>query len=104
MGVVDLQLDMSGLAALCRRYGVAKLEAFGSFVRGDASPDSDLDLLVTYQPNRTVGLDFVALHDELEALLGRHVDMLTRASVEKSPNKYFRRFALRQTEALYEHA
>jgi hypothetical protein len=104
MRVADLGLDVRRLAALCQQYGVSKLEAFGSFVRGDATLDSDLDLLVTYEPGRTVGLAFVALQQELEALAGRRVDLLTRKAVETSPNKYFRRFALRQTEPLYEHA
>jgi hypothetical protein len=97
MGVADLGLDMPSLAELCRRYGVAKLEAFG-----DAGPGSDLDLLVTYLPSRRAGLDFVAMHRDLEALLGCRVDVLTRASVENCPNKYFRRFALRDTEVIYE--
>ena len=102
MRVTDLKVDLQRLAALCHRYGVAKLEAFGSFVRGDAGRDSDLDLLVTYVPGYKAGLDFVALQQELEQLIGRHVDLLSRASIENSPNKYFRRFALRQTEPLYE--
>jgi hypothetical protein len=95
---------VSRLAELCQRYGVARLEAFGSFVRGDASPQSDLDVLVTYEAGRKVGLELVALQQDLEALIGRHVDLLTRASVETSANKYFRRFALRDTEPLYERA
>lgn len=104
MRIGDLQLDLRRMAALCQQYGVRKLEAFGSFVRGDAARDSDLDLLVTYEPGQAGGLEFVALQQELEALTGRRVDLLTRRSVETSPNKYFRRFALRQTEPLYEHA
>ena len=104
MRLVDLKLDVARLAGLCQHYGVDKLEAFGSFVRGDAKTESDLDLLVTYTPGRQIGLEFVELQQELETLAGRHVDLLTRASVERSPNKYFRRFALRETEPLYERA
>ena len=104
MVVDDLQIDRARLAQLCERYGVEQLEAFGSFSRGDAHADSDLDLLVTYSPDVKVGLAFVALQQELEALFGRPVDLLTRRSVEHSPNKYFRRFALRETEAIYQSA
>lgn len=104
MPVANLDVDLPSLAALCRRYSVVKLEAFGSIARGDAGSDSDVDLLVTYDAGHCGGLEFVALQQELEALLGRHVDLLTRASVEKSPNKYFRRFALRHTEPLYVRA
>lgn len=102
MLVDDLQVDRERLAEVCERYGVARLEVFGSFSRGDANAGSDLDVLVTYKPDVRAGLKFVALQRELEALFGRSVDLLTRRSVEGSPNKYFRRFALRRTEPIYE--
>ncbi len=100
----DLQIDRERLADLCERCGVARLEAFGSFTRGDAEAGSDLDILVTFRPGVRVGLEFVALQQDLAALFGRPVDLLTRSSVERSSNKYFRRFALRRTEPIYEHA
>ena len=104
MQVQDLQVDGERLAEICERYGVVRLEAFGSFTRGDAGPDSDLDILVTFGPDVRLGLEFVALQQELERLFGRPVDLLTRRSVERSPNKYFRRFALRRTEPVYERS
>ena len=100
----DLHIDRARLAELCRRYGIERLELIGSFARGDAGPESDVDVLVTFRPGVRIGLEFVRLKEELEALLGRKVDLLTRAAVEGSPNKYFRRFALRRTEAIYESA
>ena len=102
MLVDDLKVDRERLAEVCERQGVARLEVFGSFSRGDAGAGSDLDILVTYEPDVHAGLEFVALQQELEGLFGRSVDLLTRRSVESSPNKYFRRFALRQTEPIYE--
>jgi hypothetical protein len=104
MRTADLHIDPDRLAELCEEYGVARLEAFGSFVSGDAAPSSDLDILVTFEPDAKGGLRIVALQQALEDLTGRSVDLLTRASVERSPNKYFRRFALRRTESLYERA
>ncbi len=104
MQLGDLHIDRTRLSEICRRYHVARLEAFGSFVTGNAGPDSDLDLLVTFEPGAVIGLEFVTLQQEIEAAVGRPVDLLTRASVERSPNKYFRRFALRYTEPLYERA
>ena len=100
MTLSDVHVDRNRLVDICRRYGVARLEVMGSFARGDQTAESDLDLLVTFEPDAKVGLEFVALKLELEALIGKPVDLLTRASVERSPNKYFRRFALRSTEPL----
>ena len=99
----DLDVDRERLAGVCERYGVTRLEVFGSVARGDAKTGSDLDLLVAFKPGTSLGLDFVSLQEELEGLFGRSVDLLTRRSVEQSPNKYFRRFALRRTESIYEH-
>jgi hypothetical protein len=100
----DLHIDREHLADLCRRYGVVRLEVMGSFARGDAEAGSDLDILVTLSPEGAPGLDFILLKEELEALAGRPVDLLTRSAVESSPNKYFRRFALARTEPLYVRA
>ncbi len=102
MVLTELQIDRERLAGCCRRYGVARLEAFGSFATGDARPDSDVDFLVTFRPGVSIGLEFVSLQEELQEIVGRRIDLLTRRSVEESPNKYFRRFALRRTEPLYE--
>ena len=104
MESADLCPNRERLEGLCRRYGVARLEVFGSFARGDAGPESDLDLLVTFEAGTQVGLEFVALKEELALLFGRPVDLLTRASVERSPNKYFRHYALSRTGPLYEPA
>ena len=104
MLVDDLQVDRDELAEVCERYGVERLEVFGSFTRGEAEAESDLDVLVSFRPGARVGLEFVALQQELEELFGRPVDLLTRKSVERSPNKYFRRFALSQPEPIYESA
>ena len=100
----DLQIDRERLTELCERYGVTRLEVFGSFARGDADPASDLDVLVTFAPGVRHGLEIVALQQEFEGLFGRPVDLLTRRSVERSLNKYFRRFALKTAEPLYERS
>jgi len=63
------------LAAICRRYRIAELSVFGSAARGDMRPDSDVDVLVEFEPGAHPGLGFFDLEDELSALFGRHVDL-----------------------------
>lgn len=104
MRLSDLHIDAARLAEICRRHHVERLEAFGSFASGRAEADSDLDVLVTFEPHAGLGLEFVAFHQELQELIGRRVDLLSREAVERSANKYFRRFALRRTRVLYERA
>lgn len=104
MRIEEFQIDTNRLAEICQRHHVARLELFGSFARGEASPGSDLDILVTFEAGAKIGLGIVALQQELETLFDRPVDLLTRDSVERSANKYFRHFALERTEPLYECA
>ena len=100
----DLHVEQEHLAEVCKRYGVVRLEVFGSFTRGDAQAGSDLDIMVTFGPDAPVGLAFVSLQQALETLFGRPVDLVARSAVEHSPNKYFRHYALRRTEPIYERA
>jgi len=104
MRIDELHFDPRRLAEICVNHDVARLELFGSFAHGNASPKSDLDVLVTFQSGAKVGLGIAALQQELEELLGRPVDLMTRDSIERSSNKYFRRFALERTESLYDCA
>jgi predicted nucleotidyltransferase len=102
MRIDDLQFDADDLAELCVKHHVVRLELIGSCAGGDATADSDVDVLVTFEPGAQIGLGIVALQQELATLFGRSVDLLTRESVEQSANKYFRHFALRKAEPLYE--
>jgi len=101
---LGLDIDPQGLADLCRRYHVAKLELFGSRAKGTARPDSDVDLLVTFEEGQTPGLEFFGLALDLESFLGHPVDLFTRSSVEQSPNTIKRQSILATTERLYDHA
>jgi predicted nucleotidyltransferase len=95
----DLPIDFprEALAAICRRYAVSRLSAFGSVLREDFAEGSDVDLLVEFEPGRTPGLAFFRLEEELAGLLGRRVDLNTRASL--SP--YFRDRVLFEARDLY---
>jgi len=88
------------LAGICQRYGVRRLLLFGSFARGEADEESDVDLLVEFFPGRTPGLGFARLQEELTCLFGRRVDLHTLGSL--SP--YFREEVLREARPIHEAA
>jgi len=98
---LGLTVDHQRLVDICRRFRVAKLELFGSRARGTARPDSDVDLLVTFEEGYTPGWEFFGMADELEQLLGCEVDLLTRRTVEGDRNPYFRQNVLSVAELIY---
>ncbi|HTY22022.1 MAG TPA: nucleotidyltransferase family protein [Desulfomonilaceae bacterium] len=74
-----LHIPVEELESVCRRYQVRELALFGSVLRPDYSPDSDLDLLVSFQPTARVTFSTLArMQRELEALLGRKVDLVPK--------------------------
>jgi uncharacterized protein len=72
----ELRARREEIVAVAARHGAGNVRAFGSAVRGDAGPDSDIDLLVEFETGRSL-LDQSALIGELEALLGRKVDVMS---------------------------
>ncbi len=83
----NLGVDQRRLDALCRRWRIVELALFGSYLRGDNTPESDVDLLVTFDPQAQWSLyDFVELQDVLSHLLGRKVDLVSRRGLERSRN------------------
>ncbi len=100
----DIDEKRDALAALCRRYAVARLEVFGSAARGSGfDPNrSDADFLVTFAPAARNDLAaFTDLKDALERLLGRSVDLVEREAVEASRNFIRRRAILKEAETVY---
>ena len=71
------------LAELCQRYGIAELSVFGSVARGDARPDSDVDLLYVRVPGNDLGMSYFALQDDLEKLFGRPVDLVPKEGLHR---------------------
>lgn len=81
-GALPFALDRNRLAEVAQRFGVRGLSLFGSALRADFTAESDVDVLVEFEPGRTPGLAFVTLAEELSALFGgRRVDLVTVKSL-----------------------
>ena len=65
------------VSKFCQKHHIRRLSFFGSVVRNDFGPQSDIDVLVEFEPNHTPGFDFFLMEAELSQLLGRKVDLLT---------------------------
>lgn len=84
---LPMHIPTDRLAQLCRAYHVRRLAFFGSVLRDDFGPQSDVDMLIEFEPGHTPGLAFFRLQSELSALVGREVDLNT----EKCLSPQFRR-------------
>lgn len=89
-----IEVPQEQLEEFCRRWKITELALFGSVLREDFRPDSDIDVLVTFAPDAEWGLfDLVRMGEELEEIFGHKVDLLSRRGVEMSRN-YIRREAI----------
>jgi len=96
---MKIEIDKEELAAFCRRHRIRKLAFFGSVLRDDFGPDSDVDVLVEFEPDARVGLiHFARMENELSEILQRKVDLNTPEFL----SRYFRDEVLREAEAAYE--
>ena len=98
--IPTLPFDKGALARLCERYGIRRLAVFGSVLRGEDGPSSDLDVLVEFRPDSVPGLAFITIQNELAALFQRPVDLVTPGFL--SP--HFRDRILLEASPLYEAA
>ncbi len=102
MGPVRIDVPREKVAEFCRKYRVQKLSLFGSALREDFRPDSDVDLLVSFAENAHYSLfDLAAMERELGVILGRKVDLVEREAIEQSENYIRRRHILQSEEPLY---
>lgn len=77
---VAIRVPQATLAAFCKRNHIRRLSFFGSVLRDDFTPESDVDVLVEFEPGHTPGFAFFSMQDELSNLLGRSVDLNTPGS------------------------
>ncbi len=96
--MLPLQIDRTRIAEFCRKHHVRKLAFFGSVLRDDFRPDSDVDVLVEFEAEHTPGLAFFSMESELAEIVGRKIDLNTPHFL--SP--YFREKVEAQAEVQYE--
>ena len=89
------------IADFCRRHHIVSFSLFGSVLRDDFRPDSDVDVLVEFEPDHIHGLAFFDMQDELERLFGRKVDLVTKGALR---NPFRRHEILRTHRVIYERA
>lgn len=94
--------SQEALYRFCRRWAIAELALFGSALREDFGPGSDIDILVTFLPDADWGLlDHIQMEMELAELVDRDVDLLTRRAVERSRNPLRRREILETAQTIF---
>lgn len=90
-----LPIPQRAIAEFCRKWKVTEFALFGSVVRDDFRPDSDVDVLVSIAPGMHYSLfDLAEMQEELSAAFGRDVDLVTRRAVERGSNEWRRRSIL----------
>jgi uncharacterized protein len=93
----SISVPKEKIAEFCRRHHIKKLAIFGSALRTDFRDDSDLDILVEFDPENIPGLAFFAMQEELSEILGRKVDLNTPECL----SRYFRAKVLQEAQVQY---
>lgn len=92
-----IPIDKKAVADFCRRHHIRRLSLFGSVIRDDFTPTSDVDVLVEFEPGKTPGWEYFALGDELAKIIGRRVDLLTAEEL----SHYYRDEVVREAQTVY---
>ena len=99
---IHMPIPRETIEAFCRKWDIKEFALFGSVLRDDFRPDSDVDVMVQFDPDahRTL-FDLVEMQDELRAIFSRNVDILTRRGVEQSRNYIRKKEILSTAEVIY---
>lgn len=97
MSPMAIQVPREKIAGFCRRNHICRLAFFGSVLRRDFGPESDVDVLVEFEPDHIPGLAFFGMQDELSQILGRKVDLNTPQFL----SRHFRKAVQKEAEDLY---
>ena len=97
-----IEMPSDRIAAFCKRWQILELALFGSVLRDDFGPGSDIDVLARFDPKaRHTLLDIVQIQDELSSMLGHKADLTERAAIEQSQNYIRREAILESAETIY---
>lgn len=99
---MQIEIPKDAIAAFCRRNRIRRMALFGSVLRDDFGPESDVDVLVEFEPDVRLGWEFFEVSADLGQILGRKADMHTFESIENKQNWLLREEILGSVEALYE--
>ncbi len=97
MATPKIDIPLEAVADFCRRNRIGRLSLFGSVLRDDFTPESDIDILVEFEPGAVPGLAFFSMQDELSAIFNRTVDLNTAGFLSKS----FRDQVMAELEPVY---
>ncbi len=101
-GKIQIDVPNEEITAFCRQWKIAELALFGSVLREDFRPESDVDVLVTFGPEADWSFEHLLhMKEELEALFGRSVDFIEKRLVDESPNYIRRKHILTHMETIY---
>ena len=102
MTIAQIKLPREKIAEFCKKWKIHEFSFFGSVLRDDFRPDSDIDILVTFEEDaRHTLFDLVHMQDELKQIFGRDVDLVSRRGIESSRNHIRRDAILNSAEAIY---
>lgn len=97
-----MELSIEQIQRFCEHWQITEFALFGSILREDFSPESDVDVLVTFSPDSKRGLsETIQMQEELQSILGRKVDFIVRAAIERSDNWLRRRNILESAKVIY---
>jgi predicted nucleotidyltransferase len=95
---LPIPIPQAQIAQFCQQHHIRQLALFGSILRDDFTPQSDIDILVQFEPGHTPGFAFIDLQDQLSELLGRTVDLNTPQDL----SRYFRDQVMAEAEVIYD--
>jgi uncharacterized protein len=102
MTLKNINLPLTDIQRICERWHITELALFGSVLRSDFHPESDIDLLVTFDPNAKRGLtETLQIQDEFQVLLDRKVDLIVKSAIERSDNWLRKKNILESAQTIY---